>query len=173
MKHCKDCVEFMCGQSGTDAISEFCGEERQDNDTAKPTTEETTTASESGEGGMALVPKTMNTEEVIAYHQNQLENRNAWGDWRGAYAESVALEALREKATREFPQPLTLEELRKRHNEPVWVKDIENSLCSGWRIIYWDRGKYFSLQGISQKGYVLDEYGKTWLAYDNEPKEVL
>lgn len=67
-------------------------------------------------------------------------------------------------------EPLTLEQLREMNEEPVWVQDLEEPEKSQWRLLYWDRGKYLVLQGISVHGYLLDEYGETWLAY-RRPKE--
>lgn len=62
-------------------------------------------------------------------------------------------------------KPLTLEQLRGIDGQPVWIKDLKTPECSGWRMIYWDRGKYLVLIAKSIQGYILEEYGKTWLAY--------
>lgn len=69
------------------------------------------------------------------------------------------------------PVPLTLEQLRERSGKPVWIQDIECPERSCWRLCYWDRGKYLVLVATSQTGYLLDEYGEYWVAYDREPKE--
>lgn len=65
--------------------------------------------------------------------------------------------------------PLTLEELRKMDGKPVWVQNLEHPDRSQWRLCHWDRGKYLVLQGISIQGYLLEDYGETWLAYACEP----
>lgn len=67
-------------------------------------------------------------------------------------------------------EPLTLDELRKMNNEPIWVQNLEEPDKSQWRIIHWDRGKYLVLQGISVRGYLVDEYGESWLAYRHPPE---
>lgn len=67
-------------------------------------------------------------------------------------------------------EPLTLEQLREMNNEPIWVQNIEEPDKSQWRIIHWDRGKYLVLQGISVRGYLLDEYGESWIAYRRPPE---
>ena len=67
-------------------------------------------------------------------------------------------------------EPLTLEQLREMNNEPIWVQNLEETDKSQWRIIHWDRGKYIVLQGISARGYLLDEYGESWIAYRRPPE---
>lgn len=67
-------------------------------------------------------------------------------------------------------RPLTLEELREMNEEPVWVQNLEDPGKSQWRLLYWDRGKYLVLQGISVRGYLLEEYGESWLAYRRPPE---
>lgn len=66
-------------------------------------------------------------------------------------------------------KPLTLEELRKMDGNPVWVQNLEYPDKSQWRLCHWDRGKYLVLQGISIQGYLLEDYGETWVAYASEP----
>lgn len=39
-------------------------------------------------------------------------------------------------------------------------------------MIYWDRGKYLVLIAKSIQGYILEEYGKTWLAYAQQPAHI-
>lgn len=69
-------------------------------------------------------------------------------------------------------KPLTLEQLRGIDGQPVWIKDLKTPECSGWRMIYWDRGKYLVLIAKSIQGYILEEYGKTWLAYAQQPAHI-
>lgn len=79
----------------------------------------------------------------------------------------LSLEALREKAEREDPLPLTLEELRQMEGEPVYL-DIY-----GWRVCYgvstFTGSPYLEL-GLGYR-ISLDGYGKTWFAYRHKPKE--
>jgi hypothetical protein len=67
---------------------------------------------------------------------------------------------------------LTLEQLREMDGRPVWVEDLEKPEKSGWRLIYWDRGKYLVLLSKSAAGYILEEYGKTWIAYSYQPANI-
>ena len=67
-------------------------------------------------------------------------------------------------------EPLTLEELREMDEEPVWIQNLEEPAKSQWRLLYWDREKYLVLQGISVRGYLLEEYGESWLAYRRPPE---
>ena len=92
----------------------------------------------------------------------------------------VALEALREKAERDNPKPLTLEELRQMEGELVWLEVIDKSDRSvpyesvwGQVCLYsWDDDVWFWRFGneceIDPKN---ENYGKTWLAYRHKPKE--
>lgn len=69
-------------------------------------------------------------------------------------------------------KPLTMEQLRKIDGQPVWVEDLKNHDRSAWRLIYWDRGKYLVLIAKSSDGYILEEYGQTWLAYAYPPVHI-
>ncbi len=76
----------------------------------------------------------------------------------------LSLEALREKAEREDPKPLTLEELRQMDGEPVWVHNLEVNK-SFWMLAYKDVVR-------NRLGYLdYSGYGKTWIAYRHKPKE--
>lgn len=80
----------------------------------------------------------------------------------------LTLEALREKADRENPAPLTVEELRQHEGLPVFLV-IENVDVKNWAIIDFagdERTRF-------QNGFRLSNevYGKTWTAYRNKPKE--
>ncbi len=67
-------------------------------------------------------------------------------------------------------EPLTLEELREMNEVPVWIQNLEEPAKSQWRLLYWDRGKYLVLQGISVRGYLMEEYGESWLAHRRPPE---
>ena len=68
-------------------------------------------------------------------------------------------------------EPQTLEKLREMNEVPVWIQNLEEPAKSQWRLLYWDRGKYLVLQGISVQGYLLEEYGESWLAYRCPPEK--
>lgn len=85
----------------------------------------------------------------------------------------TALEALKYH----FPDttkmvPLTLDQLREMDGRPVWVEDLEKPEKSGWRLIYWDRKKYLVLLAKSAAGYILEDYGETWVAYAYHPAHI-
>lgn len=88
----------------------------------------------------------------------------------------MAIDALREKAEREDPQPLTLEELRQMDGEPVWVKtknayNGEGECCVVH--VLRDRRHFVALiPGIEDMWHPSSHYGKEWLAYRHKPKEV-
>lgn len=86
----------------------------------------------------------------------------------------TCLEAVRstDRSTDRSTEPLTLEQLREMDGKPVWVEDLKNHGRSAWRLIYWDRGKYLILIAKSSDGYILEEYGKTWLAYAYPPAHI-
>ena len=83
--------------------------------------------------------------------------------------EGVPIDRLQELA-QASSEALTLEELKSLNECPVWVQNLEEPEKSQWRLLYWDRGKYLVLQGISVRGYLLDEYGESWLAYLRPPE---
>lgn len=105
----------------------------------------------------------MNTKQAIECFERQCASGICTG------ADKVALAALREKAARENPQPLTLEELRERDGKPVWVTFINQTIWhNGWHITK-PCFDYFWFRGFPGKKYF--EYGKTYIAYDYPPKE--
>lgn len=104
------------------------------------------------------------TEKAIAFFQHKAAMKRAAG-----YAEAghydLALSALREKQERENPKPLTLDELRDRNGKPIYI--VSKEFGDSWEIASYDKRRFFG-RGLC---YWLDDYGKTWLAYDHEPKE--
>lgn len=88
----------------------------------------------------------------------------------------LAIAAIREKAEREDPKPLTLEELRQMDGEPVWVKPRNADRGEGeWCVIclYYNKLDFdASIPGVESYWYPSNEYGKTWSAYRHKPKEV-
>lgn len=93
----------------------------------------------------------------------------------------MAITALQEKAEREDPKPLTLEELRQMDGEPVWVVDLRPKSVNKYCVIsisaplkYQDIDHYnvAYIPGTEHDWYSFDEYGKIWIAYRHKPKEV-
>ena len=64
------------------------------------------------------------------------------------------------------------EQLREMDGKPVWINDLGKLERSGWRLLYWDRGKYLVLLAKSATGYLLEDYGKTWIAYAYPPTHI-
>lgn len=83
----------------------------------------------------------------------------------------VAVAALREKAEREKNEPLTLDELRKMKDEPVWVQSPGVPEYGRWAIVAGvdttDGEKTLYLHN----DFTCREYGRVWLAYRHKPKE--
>lgn len=81
--------------------------------------------------------------------------------------------ALREKQERENPKPLTLEELKEHYRKSVYAVSLDGEEENQWGIL---RRSLCGSIGIWNKRsemalFVESDYGKTWLAYDYEPKE--
>jgi hypothetical protein len=117
------------------------------------------------------------TEQATAWFANRLKDTPMPGA-REMF--DLAAAALREKAEREDPQALTLEELRQMEGEPVFVDDLRNKEGSQYCVI--SIGKTLKCQdidhysaayiaGIEYDWYPFSDYGKTWLAYRHKPKE--
>ena len=80
----------------------------------------------------------------------------------------MAKAALREKAEREDPKSLSIEELQQMNGEPVWLDGFE------WRVSYGVstiNGSLCLATGFDS-WIPLDGYGETWFAYRHKPKEV-
>ena len=86
----------------------------------------------------------------------------------------VIFSALRDQTERENPQALTLEELKKRVDKPVYVVSWDVVHTEGWKI-YYGPSRYDDTKTILtfSDGTIkwLSNYGKTWAAYAREPKE--
>ena len=91
----------------------------------------------------------------------------------------IAAAALREKAEREDPKPLTFEEALTA-TDPIWIKDLRpeaDPRLTGWGEI----GTYYATGDKVCRGFMAvddyehllrSEYGVTWIAYRHKPKEV-
>lgn len=66
-------------------------------------------------------------------------------------------------------KPLTLEQLLQMDGRPAWLEDLDTPELSAWRLIYWVHGEYLVLISKTQVAYLLEDYGKTWLAYACKP----
>ena len=88
----------------------------------------------------------------------------------------VALQALQEKAERDNPQPLTIEQLRQMDGEPVWVKVLSpiGDVKDSWFLIDCENRE---VELINSEEYLLYpdelnyEYGNYYVAYKYKPKE--
>lgn len=68
------------------------------------------------------------------------------------------------------PQPLTLEQLRERNFRPVWVQRTEKKY-SGWAIWHGNCAKQVAHCGSDLHiACFVNDYGKTWQAYDRPPE---
>lgn len=93
----------------------------------------------------------------------------------------MAIDALMEKAERDDPKPLTIEELLQMDGELVWFEVIDaNDYTvpnkSEWAQVVlpeWKRAVWFWRFGNEcESEPKMENYGKTWLAYRHKPKEV-
>lgn len=113
------------------------------------------------------------TEQAAAWFADRAKNTPMPGA-RAMF--EIAAAALQEKAEREDPQPLTLEELRKMDGEPVWVKPKNADGGEGeWCVVHILSDKqHFDvlIPGIECMWYESSTYIKEWTAYRHKPKEV-
>lgn len=112
-------------------------------------------------------------QSTTVYHEciNRGFCREATGHRQDMEAEQMALEALREKAARENPNPLTIEELRQMNGEPVWVVELNN-----WAIVNVEEGgRWDGIPFVHTKiGGVSVEWNaesRNLLCYRHKPKE--
>jgi hypothetical protein len=106
------------------------------------------------------------TSETIKYLTDQLT-------FGGPESELIAhaIEALCARQERENPEPLTLEQLHDRVGRPVWLINTVNGIGK-WMIVETiQRGGCLFVDDDCHHRWSYSDYGKTWLAYDHEPKE--
>lgn len=92
----------------------------------------------------------------------------------------IAAAALREKAEREHPKPLTFEELRQTVGEPVWLHTITDPRPHRCGLLLVEVAeiriaRYCAFWAFGNECEIdrnPDEYGKTWICYRHKPKEV-
>ena len=116
------------------------------------------------------------TEWCIAKNKEYIQKTIEKGFPAGEVQETLGyyecvLDALK-CAKHKTGEPLTADQLREMDGQPVWVEDLKNHDRSAWRLIYLDRGKYLVLIAKSCDGYILEEYGETWLANSYPPAHI-
>jgi len=89
---------------------------------------------------------------------------------QGREEQKIIIAALREYSYHHNPRPLTLDELRERVGEPVWVVWNEDHDYDGWDVLHSIGSTYAVFYGW-RTWMVLKEYGKAWAAYSHKPKE--
>lgn len=82
-------------------------------------------------------------------------------------AMQMAAAALREKAEREDPKPLTIEELHGMIGEPVWVQGPGIPEYGRWAIVE----DVVENSLILVNDFTCHGIGETWIAYRHKPKE--
>jgi hypothetical protein len=79
----------------------------------------------------------------------------------------TALTALREKAEREDPEPLLLEQLLTMDSTPVWVEYLLTPTDEvNWCVIE-DQAAH--IPGCDYARFEFKDYGRTWIAYAHRP----
>lgn len=87
----------------------------------------------------------------------------------------MAISALRQQETvtdsHQLNEPLTLDELRKMDNQPVWIEDVGEYKWhgSGWAIV--DREYCLVRKASNGNPAFFERYGKEWIAYRQKPEE--
>ena len=90
-------------------------------------------------------------------------------------AVDMAISALRQqdhfREVTKKVEPLTLEELRKMDNQPVWIEDVGEYKWhgSGWAIV--DRENCLVRKASNGDHAFFERYWKGWVAYRQKPEE--
>lgn len=113
--------------------------------------------------------------ETITILEEQVNDENIeMGISLQIESEKIKLEALQQAKEREENPPLTLEQLRERVGKPVYTRYINVSPhIDNWEILCGINDMYITLCSENDGGiYDCDicTFGKTWLAFDHEPK---
>lgn len=84
------------------------------------------------------------------------------------------LDRLRELVETDNQKPIPWEELRQENEIPVFIVDLYHEGRTGWYILSWDyrkSGQYLVLSSRHCNGFLSNEYGESWIAYRQKPKE--
>ncbi|WP_312071839.1 hypothetical protein [Anaerotignum propionicum] len=92
-------------------------------------------------------------------------------------AYKFAIQALQEKLVREYPKPLTLEELKNMDGEPVYIVRGLHLPCENdewWAIIHTFQNCEFAHFISHGKKFSADfeDYGVRWLAFRHKPEHI-
>lgn len=89
----------------------------------------------------------------------------------------AAIAALRSQSARENPKPLTLDKLKERNGKPVFKVLISENIgeyigCENawWDVMVISKHSEDVINWRSGHLNYIHDYGKTWIAYDHEPK---
>lgn len=112
----------------------------------------------------------MPIEEAIKRIRNHMEVHRI-GQYPHIYigeALTMAIAALQEKAERDDPKPLTLEELRQMDGESVWIVWPDGRIKSQWWIV--GSPDWYLME--FDDPIEVKRYGTIWVAYRHKTKEV-
>lgn len=115
----------------------------------------------------------MTTVECIHVYQHSCLQSENYTPEAVTAAYAAGLAALQEKAERENPNPLTLEELRGMNGEPVWLVGVSsmNNFNGNWDICFWETEEVV-LFSYCMASPDIRLYGITWTAYRRRPEKV-
>ena len=86
-------------------------------------------------------------------------------------AEVIAFKALQEMQERQYPKPLTVDQLKEMVDEPVWVQPPKMPEHGRWGIVE-SAGEYDGDKVLwLHNDYTCHYLGKSWVAYKHKPKE--
>lgn len=118
---------------------------------------------------MTIEEAIKNRERCLRY----LEGCAVGTDKEGVEAVRLSLAALREKAERENPKPMTLDELRQMDGEPAYFVSLRDGF-SAWgivRVVNMSQTWFIAVAGSERAFGERDSYGTEWIGYRSKPKE--
>lgn len=122
-------------------------------------------------GTMRIVPKnpSMKPYELTADWLYKPEYQCWYG--RGSSFPEEICEVLVDLTAPAFDGPLTIDELKNMHKEPVWI--VAGNL-KFWDIFWRIPNEYPEDKRVAcfyKSAFLVDEYGEKWLAYRHKPVE--
>lgn len=107
------------------------------------------------------------------YHLRNYDEYGIYIDDELKKAMSMAVNALEEKYEREYPKPLTIDELRQMNGEPVWVEELSKLIDqTGWALVeVADRGTYKDIPYVKCHICTWDVSFRGLHCYRHKPKE--